>query len=173
VRPNLGPVVEIATPKPRDEREFLELVYKSAGLHEGWVHAPQDRSEYDNYLRRISTPNHRGFIARDLASRSIVGVVNINDIRFGSMLSASLGYYGFATEKPPGAMTHAVALVVDHAFSELGLHRLEANIQPANARSRALVERLGFGLEGFSPRYLQIAGAWRDHERWAVLSEDW
>jgi ribosomal-protein-alanine N-acetyltransferase len=69
-------------------------------------------------------------------------------------------------------MAEALAQVLDFAFGELGLHRLEANIQPGNARSIALVERLGFRKEGFSPRYLKIDGDWRDHERWAILAED-
>jgi ribosomal-protein-alanine N-acetyltransferase len=63
--------------------------------------------------------------------------------------------------------------VITHAFNEMKLHRLEANIQPANAASRALVKALEFRREGFSPRYLKINGRWRDHERWAILSEDW
>jgi ribosomal-protein-alanine N-acetyltransferase len=62
---------------------------------------------------------------------------------------------------------------VAHAFRELGLHRLEANIQPTNEPSRALVKRLGFRQEGYSPRYLKIDGEWRDHERWAVLADEW
>jgi ribosomal-protein-alanine N-acetyltransferase len=57
-------------------------------------------------------------------------------------------------------------------FGDLGLHRVEANIQPGNTRSIGLVQRLGFEKEGFSRRYLKVGGEWRDHERWALLAED-
>jgi ribosomal-protein-alanine N-acetyltransferase len=53
------------------------------------------------------------------------------------------------------------------------LHRLEANIQPGNLSSIGLVRSLGFKKEGFSEKYLQINGEWMDHERWAILVENW
>jgi ribosomal-protein-alanine N-acetyltransferase len=68
-------------------------------------------------------------------------------------------------------MTEALRLVVRYAFSGLGLHRLEANIQPGNAASIRLVQRCGFRNEGYSPHYLFIDGAWRGHERWAITRE--
>jgi ribosomal-protein-alanine N-acetyltransferase len=58
------------------------------------------------------------------------------------------------------------------AFGAMRLHRLEANIQPGNRESIRLVRRLGFRREGFSPRYLKIRGRWRDHERWAIVNEE-
>jgi len=125
------------------------------------------------YLARIANPNHRGFFVRDVVSGRLAGVVNLNDILLGALRSAYLGYYGFEGVCGGGRMTEGVRLAVSFAFEQTGLHRVEANIQPANEPSRALVRRLGFRLEGFSPRYLYIAGAWRDHERWAVLSDDW
>jgi ribosomal-protein-alanine N-acetyltransferase len=70
-------------------------------------------------------------------------------------------------------MREALAEVLRLAFRKYGLHRLEANIQPENLRSVALVRSLGFELEGYSPRYLKIAGRWRDHERWALTIEAW
>ncbi len=165
--------VELVVPGPECEQEFLALVARSADLHMGWVQPPSDTDAFARYLRRIALPNHRGFVAREIASGRVVGVVNLNDIVLGSLRSASLGYYGFESTTGGGRMTEAVRLAIDHGFGELGLHRLEANIQPGNGPSRALVQRLGFRLEGFSPRYLYVAGAWRDHERWAVLSDDW
>ena len=62
--------------------------------------------------------------------------------------------------------------MISWAFGEVGLHRLEANIQPENKSSIGLVRRLGFQQEGYSPRYLKVGGRWRDHERWALLAEE-
>ncbi len=69
-------------------------------------------------------------------------------------------------------MIDGLRLVLERAFGELGLHRVEVNIQPDNERSLRLVERLGFHRDGFSPRCLKVGGKWRDYERWALLAEE-
>ena len=104
---------------------------------------------------------------------ALVGIININDIIYGGQRSGSLGYYGSRNRARRGYMTEGLALVLDQAFGTLQLHRVEANVQPANAPSLALVTGLGFRREGFSPSFLQINGVWCDHERWAVLEDDW
>ena len=87
--------------------------------------------------------------------------------------SAYLGFYAFAGTERQGFMTEGLALVLDRAFGERSFHRLEANVQPGNVASAALIARLGFRKEGFSPKYLFINGDWRDHDRWAILNEEW
>src|ERR671935_3259584 len=69
-------------------------------------------------------------------------------------------------------MRDGLQLVLDYAFGPLGLHRIEANIQPGNSASIALARGAGFRLEGFSPRYLLIGGQWRAHERYAITAEE-
>jgi len=112
-----------------------------------------------------------GLICRR-GSDELVGVVNISEIVYGSFRSGYLGYYAFTPHARQGLMTEGLARVIDTAFRRLGLHRLEANVQPGNRASLRLLRRLRFRKEGYSPRYLQIRGRWRDHERWAILADE-
>ncbi len=101
----------------------------------------------------------------------LAGVVNLSEMVRGSFQSAYLGFYAMEGYQGHGYLTEAVKLVLRHAFRRLKLHRVEANIQPVNSKSRQLLRRCGFRREGFSPRYLKIGGRWRDHERWAILAD--
>ncbi len=128
-----------------------------------------NRDGFDNWFGRIVTGPNLGFVARESNSGAIVGVVNVNEIVWGVFRSAYLGYYGTVRWSGRGLMTEAVRKTLLYAFEEISLHRLEANIQPDNTASIALVRRLGFAREGFSPQYLKIGDAWSGHERWALL----
>jgi RimJ/RimL family protein N-acetyltransferase len=81
-------------------------------------------------------------------------------------------YYAFAPYAGQGLMHQGMRLVLKHAFGKLKLHRHEANIQPTNRVFLALVQKCGFNREGLSPRFLKVRDRWKDHERWALLSED-
>ena len=154
-----------------DRTDILRANQDSRAHHLPWVEPFTDDAGFDAWLARSVTAANIGLIARSAEGR-IAGVVNLNEIVLGAFRSAYLGYYGMAWCAGQGLMTEAVRLATSFAFDTIGLHRVEANIQPDNVRSIALVRRLGFRHEGFSPRYLRIGGAWRDHERWALLADD-
>jgi [ribosomal protein S5]-alanine N-acetyltransferase len=143
----------------------------SQEYHLPWVTSFTDQAGFDSWFVRCLTGPNVGLVAREIASNEVVGVVNINEIVAGAFQSAYLGYYGMSSFSRQGFMTEALRAAVSFAFGDLGLHRLEANIQPENIASIALVRGLGFQKEGFSPSYLRINGQWRDHERWALLAD--
>ena len=145
---------------------------RSRALHRGWVSPPSDRGKFVQYIRSLRSDRRAGFLVVTDAGE-IAGVINVNEIVRGSFQSAYLGYYAFEPFAGRGFLHRGLRAVIGHCFGELKLHRLEANIQPENARSIAMVQRLGFRREGLSPRYLKVCGRWRDHERWALLSDDW
>lgn len=165
--------IVLSAPSAADADEFLEAVRASRGLHRPWTDPPDTPERFAAYLERITGDEFAGRLIRHAACGQLAGYVNINNIVRGPLPSADLGYSAFVSHAGRGVMAAGVRAVIDTAFHELGLNRLEANIQPNNHRSIDLVRRLGFELEGFSRRYLWVDGAWRDHERWALLAEDW
>ena len=165
--------VLIRPPRVGDQEEFLACVRRSRGLHRTWVTPPDTPEAFRTYLAAKNGPRSACFLVCLRATAEIAGVVSLSEIVRGNFQSAYLGYYGFTPHAGAGIVTEGVRLVVTRAFRRLGLHRLEANIQPGNRASIALVRRLGFRKEGLSPRYLKIGGRWRDHERWAILADEW
>jgi ribosomal-protein-alanine N-acetyltransferase len=165
--------VYIAELTAGDRDEFLAAMRSSRCAHRPWVSPPTTPEEYAQLLARASDGSLVSLLPRRCEDGALVGYFNISEIVRGSFLSAYMGYGAVADFSGQGYMTEALGLVLDHAFGPLGLHRIEANIQPGNAPSIALVRRCGFEREGYSKRYLKIGGCWRDHERWAIRSELW
>ena len=144
----------------------------SRRLHRPWLAAPTDET-FDRLLRIAGDERYEPGLVCRLEDGAIVGFINISEIVRGLFQSAFLGYGAVAAFAGHGYMREGLELVLGRAFNELGLHRLEANIQPGNQASIALVRGAGFVKEGFSERYLKIGGRWRDHERWAIRVEQW
>jgi ribosomal-protein-alanine N-acetyltransferase len=165
--------VAIAAPSPDDRDEFIAAVWASKQVLLPWVDAADSPERFAAYLDRSAREDFACFLVRHRACGALVGFVNINNIVRSAFQSGYLGYAGFASHAGRGLMTGGVAAVISTAFADLGLHRLEANIVPENARSLGLVRRLGFQREGLSPHYLMVDGQWRDHERWAILADNW
>ncbi len=167
-----GPRVGLRHFSHADADEFSALARESRSLHHPWLFPPERPAAYTAYASLlIDNPARAGFLVYERPDGRIAGFININNIVGGNFLCGALGYGAFAHAAGRGLMSEGLGLVMDQAFGPMGLHRLEANIQPANKASTALVRRAGFRLEGFSPDFIHIDGAWRDHERWAITSE--
>jgi len=156
---------------PDDQDEFIAQARASMGLHQPWYTMPTTPEAFQAYLAKYSQPTAEGWLVCLRDGGALAGMITIDSIVRGRFQSATLSYAAFAPAAGRGYMSEGLALVLRHAFCELRLHRLEANIQPANQASLRLVGRLGFRQEGYSPAMLFIDGAWRDHERWAITRE--
>jgi ribosomal-protein-alanine N-acetyltransferase len=174
-----GERVFVRNPVAGDRDEWVALRSRSRSFLRPWDPRPPQGFDpcgpeaFDRMLRGSRDPRREALLVCRIEDRAILGQVNASEIVRGSFQSAYLGYWIGREFARQGHMREGLALAIDHAFGLLGLHRVEANVRPENAPSLALVERLGFTREGFSRRYLSIAGRWCDHERWALLAEDW
>ena len=172
--------VYLRAPRRADATTFLAAVRASQRLHGHWVQPPSTAAGFATYLGRFARgardplrSTHVGFVVCRVDDDALVGVLNFSEIVRGAFQCAYLGYYAFAPHAGDGYMAEGLDLALDTAFRRLKLHRIEVNVQPTNARSLALVRRAGFRREGYSPRYVKLAGRWRDHVRLALTVEDW
>lgn len=165
--------VYLRAPARSDQDEFTSLMRASRAFHRPWASAPTDSERFNAYLVDSRRADFEAFLVCRRSDDAILGFFNLSQITRGSLQSAYLGYAAGKRYAGLGYMREGLELVLRAAFQDLRLHRLEANIQPGNKASVALARGAGFKREGFSPRYLKIGGRWRDHERWALLAEEW
>jgi [ribosomal protein S5]-alanine N-acetyltransferase len=159
-----------------EANDFDELSarYGSSRKHfAGLAPSAYDRSAFDKMLAAAALEINESFLICRVEDEAIAGSINLSQIIRGSFHSCFMGYQLFEGFTGRGYMTDAVIMALGFAFREAKLHRVEANVQPQNASSIAVLQRCGFSKEGFSPKYLKIGGRWRDHERWAIIKEDW
>ncbi|MFB9680962.1 GNAT family N-acetyltransferase [Streptosporangium vulgare] len=153
-----------------DRDEFLGLVRASTGLHHPWMSLPGTAEEFQALVTRYDQPTEECLLVCLRDTAAVAGVVYINSVIRGRFQSGSVAYAAFAPTAGRGYMSEGLGLLLRHAFEELRLHRLEAQVQPGNTASLKLLRRHGFRKEGYSPDLLFIDGAWRDHERWAITA---
>ncbi|HXN05106.1 MAG TPA: GNAT family protein [Candidatus Acidoferrum sp.] len=179
LKPDLGKALEVGErvylrePTSRDQAEIVVRNAASRALHRGLVTPPTDAKTFADWMVRCRQPNVQCFLVCRIEDGAITGVFTLSQIVRQLFQSAYLGYHALQPYAGQGYMTEGLQLVLRYTFITMKLHRVEANIQPENAASIALVKRAGFRLEGLSPRYLKIAGRWRDHQRWAMIIDDW
>jgi [ribosomal protein S5]-alanine N-acetyltransferase len=167
-----GPRIHLRHAGPEDREPFFRALRRSRSFLHPWVDTNDDDEKLTAWLAEADRDDvQRLFVARN-RDAAIAGVFNLSQIFRGPFANAYLGYYALAPHQGKGYMHEGLELVTRYAFDDLGLHRMQANVQPANVRSIELLRKGGFRLEGASPRYLHIDGAWRDHLAWAITSEE-
>ena len=168
-----GKKVFLRPPTPEDFEEFVRINRASRTLHRGLANPPLDEKSFKSFLLRNEQETNEGFLICRAADGAIAGFINLSQIFRGNFQNAYLGYYSGAEFAGKGFMTEAIALILRFAFKDLKLHRIEANVQPHNLSSIAVLRKNGFVKEGFSRRYLKISRKWCDHERFAIIAEEW
>ncbi len=168
-----GTKLYLRYPTENDLFEFTSLNLASKKLHRGLVKPPTDEKTFADYLKRNDDEANECLMICEIESEKIVGAINLSQIFRGIFQNCYLGYYIGADFAGKGFMTEAVGLTIKFAFKNLKLHRVEANVQPHNLASIAVLRKNNFTKEGFSRKYLEINERWRDHERWAIIAEGW
>src|SRR6185295_7802654 len=136
------PPIRLERLSVRRQAEFLALAKSSRAFHRPWIHPPATPKAFAAYLRRGRGVTQRSFFIVG-PGRELAGVINVSEIVRGAFRSAYLGYYLFKPFARRGYMSEALSLALNQAFGVLGLHRVEANIQPGNRASLRLVKGLG------------------------------
>lgn len=163
----------------RDAAAWREARRRSAAWLAPWdatappgdVPRPASFPELVRNLRKQAREGRSYPFAVEVDGR-FAGQVTVSNVVRGSAQFASLGYWIDQEHAGRGIIPRAVALVIDHCFTGLGLHRIEIAIRPENSNSLRVMEKLGIREIGYAPRYLHIDGAWRDHRLFAVTREE-
>lgn len=157
-----------------DDFEEMQILYReSREFYKGLVNPPDTIEKFTAYVESNDSETNECFVICRISDDKIVGSITLSQIFRKAFQNCYLGYALGVKYVGNGFMTEAVNLILRYAFKNLKLHRIEANVQPENLPSIAVLMRCGFTKEGFSRKYLKIKGKWRDHERFAIIKEDW
>jgi ribosomal-protein-alanine N-acetyltransferase len=163
----------------RDAEAWVELRHRNGEWLERWeATSPRPvltaSPSFGEYVRMLSAQGRAGSALpfAVVLDDELVGQLTVSSITYGSLCSASIGYWVSQHVAGRGVIPAGVAMATDHAFGVLGLHRIEINIRPENRPSLRVVTKLGFRDEGMRRRYLHIQGRWCDHRTFALTTED-
>ena len=174
----LGERVFLRFPAEADRESFVALRRASRSFLEPWEPIREAGFDawgddaFDREMRCRQLHDQERWLIVRRADGELVGRLALTSIERGPFQNGRFGYWMGERFAGNGYMTEAIRLGVSRCFSTLGLHRVEASVMPENAPSRRVLEKAGFSFEGVSPKYLSIAGAWADHERWGITRDD-
>jgi [ribosomal protein S5]-alanine N-acetyltransferase len=162
----------------RDRRAWFEVRRRNAEWLRQWEATPPDpRQGLPSFPTMVTTLLREAKAGRALPfvlthDGQLVGQVTVGGIVRGSQCGGHIGYWIDRSFAGRGIVPTGVAMAADHAFSVLGLHRLEIAMRPENDPSRRVAEKLGFRYEGLRLRFLHIDGDWRDHLVYALCADE-
>ena len=178
--PSAGPVV-LRPPKLRDGRIWSEIRLRNRAWLEPWEptspHSWEERNAlaaWPSLHSALRSGARHGTMLPFMITYGgrIVGQINVSNVVHGALRSCTVGYWVDGVMAGRNITPTALALVIDHCFGAVGLHRVEVDIRPENRASLRVVEKLGLRREGFYERFLDIDGGWRDHVAFAVTVEE-
>jgi [ribosomal protein S5]-alanine N-acetyltransferase len=175
-----GPVV-LRAPRLRDGRAWSEIRLRNEMWLLKWEpsspHSWADRNSVTAWPPLLSALRKAGRAGSMLPfmivyGGRLAGQMNVSNVVHGALRSCTIGYWVDGAVAGRNIAPTALALVIDHCFGPVGLHRVEVDIRPENGPSLRVVEKLGLRKEAFYERYLDIDGGWRDHLAFAVTQEE-
>jgi [ribosomal protein S5]-alanine N-acetyltransferase len=175
-----GPVV-LRAPRLRDGRAWSEIRLRNEMWLLKWEpsspHSWADRNSVTAWPPLLSALRKAGRAGSMLPfmivyGGRLAGQMNVSNVVHGALRSSTVGYWVDREVAGRGIVPTALALVIDHCFTAVGLHRVEVDIRPENEASLRVVEKLGLRREGYYERFLDIDGGWRDHVAFAVTVEE-
>lgn len=123
--------------------------------------------EYDNNFKNDQEYNFGIFTTAD---KKLIGTISLFQVIRGSLQSAFIGYFIDKENNGKGYATEAVKWIVEFAFTNLNLHRIEAGVMPHNLGSIRVLEKAGFHKEGLAVKNVKINGKWEDHQVLAIIN---
>ena len=175
-----GQRVFLRPPKRRDALKWQKLRMSSKSFLVPWEPS-WDASSCTRraYLRYFKNSNYLAnmdraysFLIFKIDDKTLLGGINIGNVRRGVSQSASLGYWIGEKYSRNGYMKEALKLLIPSLFVDLRLNRIEAATLEENVASKNLLKKIGFKKEGVLRKYLKINGSWRDHILYGLLEND-
>jgi ribosomal-protein-alanine N-acetyltransferase len=155
---------------PEEAADLAELLEANRAFLEPYE--PEHAEDFFTAAAQRSRIETAEYLYGILDGDAIAGTISLSNVARGPFQSAHVGYWVDGTRNGRGLATRALAELVDLAFTDVGLHRLEAATLLENVASRRVLEKNGFIRIGVAPHYLQVAGAWRDHLLFQRTVED-
>ena len=175
-----GERVFLRPPKRRDALKWQKLRMASKSFLVPWEPAWNASScTRRSFIRYFKNSNYLAnmdraysFLIFNIEDKSLLGGVNVGNVRRGVSQSASLGYWIGKQHSKKGYMKEALDILIPSLFLDLQLNRIEAATLENNLASKNLLNKIGFRKEGKLRKYLKINGEWQDHDLYSLLEYD-